>query len=186
MADNHGERLSIGKIRVTQTAGESRVEALVDGTPLWFASPDASFRVSSEGFLSAMLLPAMTTRRPLAAIDAACDVWLDNAGGAIDLFRQFRRLDAIDVIAPRLASVAATPPAGAAPGTAKVDVLYLATRAAGTELHRASWAEWGGSPRVDEALTRARFAVTAFVPSAGLPPGLSLTNRSTSDCLLLS
>ena len=118
MADNHGESLSIGKIRVTQTAGESRVEALVDGTPLWFASPDASFRVSSEGFLSAMLLPAMTTRRPLAAIDAACDVWLDNVGGAIDLFRQFRRLDAIDVIAPRLASVAATPPAGAAPGTA--------------------------------------------------------------------
>ena len=63
---------------------------------------------------------------------------------------------------------------GAAPGTATVDVLYLATRAAGTELHRASWAEWGGSPRVDEALTRARFAVTAFVPSSGLPPGLSL------------
>lgn len=63
---------------------------------------------------------------------------------------------------------------GATPEAAKVDVLYLATRAAGTELHRASWAEWGASERVDEALTRASFAVTAFVPQTGMPPGLSL------------
>ncbi|MFM7295866.1 MAG: hypothetical protein ACKO4Q_01415 [Planctomycetota bacterium] len=63
---------------------------------------------------------------------------------------------------------------GAAPGVAKVDVLYLATRAAGTELHRASWAEWGVSARVDEALTRASFVANAFVPQPGMPPGLSL------------
>ncbi|MBM3974295.1 MAG: hypothetical protein FJ301_09380 [Planctomycetes bacterium] len=63
---------------------------------------------------------------------------------------------------------------GAAPGAAKVDVLYLATRAAGTELHRASWAEWGVSERVDEALTRASFVASAFVPQTGMPPGLSL------------
>lgn len=63
---------------------------------------------------------------------------------------------------------------GSAPGTAKVDVLYLATRAAGNELHRSSWAEWGVSERVDAALTRASFAVTAFLPQTGMPPGLSL------------
>lgn len=62
---------------------------------------------------------------------------------------------------------------GATPGAAKVDVLYLATRAAGNELHRSSWAEWGVSARVDEALTRASFVASAFVPSSGLP-GLSL------------
>jgi len=62
---------------------------------------------------------------------------------------------------------------GAAPGTAKVDVLYLATRAAGNELHRSSWAEWGVSERVDAALTRASFVATAFVPQSGLP-GISL------------
>ncbi len=62
---------------------------------------------------------------------------------------------------------------GATPGTAKVDVLHLATRAAGNELHRSSWAEWGVSERVDAALTRASFVATAFVPQSGLP-GISL------------
>lgn len=63
---------------------------------------------------------------------------------------------------------------GAVPGALRVDVLSLAARAAGTELHRASWAEWGASDRRDEALTRASFVASAFVPSSGLPAGLSL------------
>lgn len=63
---------------------------------------------------------------------------------------------------------------GAVPGALRVDVLSLAARAAGTELHRASWTEWGASERRDEALTRASSVASAFVPSLGMPAGLSL------------
>ena len=44
-------------------------------------------------------------------------------------------------------------------GATRVDVLYLATREFGTELHRSHWTAWPAGPRVDEALTRARLEV---------------------------
>jgi hypothetical protein len=44
-------------------------------------------------------------------------------------------------------------------GAVRVDVLYLATRELGTELHRSHWTAWPAGPRVDEALTRARLEV---------------------------
>jgi hypothetical protein len=63
---------------------------------------------------------------------------------------------------------------GASLGEPRVDVLYLAPRAAGTELQRSSWPAWGSSERLDEALTRASSVAAAFVPSAGMPAGLAL------------
>lgn len=50
----------------------------------------------------------------------------------------------------------------------RVDVLYLASRAQGSELHRASWSNWGVSARVDTALTTASTdPVSATVPAGG-------------------
>jgi hypothetical protein len=59
-------------------------------------------------------------------------------------------------------------PAGA---DTRVDVLYLASRAQGSELHRSSWTNFGVSPRVDEALTTASTSpVSVTVPAVGGVP----------------
>ena len=50
-------------------------------------------------------------------------------------------------------------------GQTRVDVLYLASRSVGTELHRAFWTAWPGSPREEQALTR------ASMTQAPTPPG---------------
>jgi len=63
----------------------------------------------------------------------------------------------------------------------RVDVLYLASRAQGSELHRASWANWGPSPRVDRALTTASTVPTSVTePSgAGIPFAYGWSVRTT-------
>lgn len=107
MADSR-KALRIGAIHTSHVGGESRVEAVVDGVPLWFASPDADFRVASEGFLCSMLLPAMAAGRRLSASDAVCPLWLENIGRAIEVCQKMWRLNPIQVDAPRLTT---TPPA---------------------------------------------------------------------------
>ncbi len=70
-------------------------------------------------------------------------------------------------------------PAGAA---TRVDVLYLASRAQGSELHRSSWANFGVSPRVDEALTTAStspVSVTVPVMGGGIPYSYGWNVRTT-------
>jgi hypothetical protein len=57
----------------------------------------------------------------------------------------------------------------------RVDVLYLANRGPGTELHRSSWASWPLSPRVDEALTRAEMTPSLYSnPILGSPAGFGM------------
>ncbi|HEY8299995.1 MAG TPA: hypothetical protein VIF65_05920 [Methyloceanibacter sp.] len=61
-------------------SGGSRVEADIDGEPLWFDSDDAPLTPSPEGFASALLIAAATRGEPLE-IDAAVDrSWLEQAG----------------------------------------------------------------------------------------------------------
>jgi hypothetical protein len=57
-------------------------------------------------------------------------------------------------------------------GTTRVDVLYLAQRAYGTELHRSHWTAWPASPRIDEALTRASMESVPYTGPVwgGVPP----------------
>ncbi len=60
-------------------------------------------------------------------------------------------------------------------GQTRVDVLFLAPRSEGCELHRARWLDWPTSAREDEELTKARFesvdpgsGIWAGAPGAGL------------------
>ncbi len=66
-------------------------------------------------------------------------------------------------------------------GEARVDVLYLAQRSAGVELHRSHWTTWPASPRVDEALTRATMQVVPNTPPAsGVPMFPSMRSTQVS------
>jgi hypothetical protein len=63
----------------------------------------------------------------------------------------------------------------------RVDVLYLAQRSIGNELHRSHWTAWPASPRIDEALTRATMAsVPNSTPVLGVPPFPSLRSTQVS------
>jgi len=65
-------------------------------------------------------------------------------------------------------------------GATRVDVLYLASRELGTELHRSRWMNWPAGPREDHALTRAALdTVPATSPWANVPPLFPWTLRST-------
>lgn len=50
--------------------GWSRVEALVDGTPVWFESRDVDLEPAGEAFVAAFLIPALAAGRRLAATGA--------------------------------------------------------------------------------------------------------------------
>lgn len=54
-------------------------------------------------------------------------------------------------------------------GRTRVDVLYIASREQGTELHRATWVDWPNSPRIDEKLTDAE--MTTLPPDSEQPFG---------------
>lgn len=60
-------------------------------------------------------------------------------------------------------------------GKTRVDVLYIASREEGTELHRATWFDWPTSPRIDEKLTDA--VLTNEQPTAGQPFGRVLMQQ---------
>jgi hypothetical protein len=63
-------------------------------------------------------------------------------------------------------------------GATRVDVLYLAPRALGIELHRAVWPDWASEPREQHALTRASLEQVPSSPASianGLPPTTTLT-----------
>ena len=80
-------------------SGGSRVEADIDGEPLWFDSDDASLTPSPEGFASALLIAAATRGEPLE-IDAAVDrSWLEQVPGIVRQVKQWWQLPGTRVIA---------------------------------------------------------------------------------------
>ena len=81
-------------------SGGSRVEADIDGEPLWFNSDDAPLTPSPEGFASALLIAAATRGEPLE-IDAAVDrSWLEQVPGIVRQVKQWWQLPGTRVISP--------------------------------------------------------------------------------------
>lgn len=65
-------------------------------------------------------------------------------------------------------------------GHTRVDVLYLAHRERGAELHRSYWQDWPGSPRIDEALTKAHLDQVPYSgPTFGGAPPFPFASRVT-------
>jgi hypothetical protein len=56
-------------------AGRHRVIASVDGSPVWFDSPDTPLAAVSEAYGSALLVPAMHAGRPLRLADPVNETW---------------------------------------------------------------------------------------------------------------
>jgi hypothetical protein len=72
--------LRIGPVVATRHGDATGVEAVVDGTPVWFRSEDVALRASPEAFGCAMLIPSLLARRRLEVSDPVDPAWLDNIG----------------------------------------------------------------------------------------------------------
>jgi hypothetical protein len=70
----------VGDIQRDQHGRETRVTALVDGRPLWFASVDADLLPEPEAFGSALLLSSIHRNRPLVIDARVSSTWADNVG----------------------------------------------------------------------------------------------------------
>jgi hypothetical protein len=77
--------LHIGPVRSETARGLHRVEAQVDGEPLWFESPDQPLSPLIEAIGSAVLFWAARRHRKITFGAIPEDVWLRNVAGALRL-----------------------------------------------------------------------------------------------------
>lgn len=77
--------VEVGPVRLDAAA--NRAEAMVDGTPLWFAADGAALRPSAEAFLCACALPAALARRGLRLATGADPAALAAAQRVLDFTR---------------------------------------------------------------------------------------------------
>jgi len=94
----------------TTPTGGSRVEADVDGEPLWFASDDVVLAASPEAFASAVLITAAARGEPLE-IEAPIDrTWFERVPGIVRQAKQWWQLPGTEIRAAELADVERTRP----------------------------------------------------------------------------
>ena len=72
-------------------AGGWRVEADVDGRPVWFECGDVPLAASPEAFASAFLLPSLAQRRPLVSAAPLDGAWIENAPRLVEIFHRWWR-----------------------------------------------------------------------------------------------
>ena len=82
---NASEPCEIGPVDHVRRGRWSRVQALVNGRPIWFESCDAPLRPSAEAFLSALLVPALHRRSAIRVRAPLSPAWLANADKAASL-----------------------------------------------------------------------------------------------------
>lgn len=76
---------------LARTATGLRVTAEVDGTPVWFESPDLALESSPESFASLFLLPALAHGATLVSVTPLDGTWLANSRHLIDTFARWWR-----------------------------------------------------------------------------------------------
>ena len=81
----------IGPPVAVRTADGWRVSADVDGTLVWFESPDTPLAAAPEAFASAFLLPALAHRRRLSSVAPLDSAWLANAPRLVEIFHRWWR-----------------------------------------------------------------------------------------------
>lgn len=80
--------IDVAPVRCSERCGRYRVEAKVDGQPLWFESSDAPLAAAVEAFGAALLVPALHAGRPLRLAGPVCDRWATNLARLTDEFRR--------------------------------------------------------------------------------------------------
>ena len=118
--------LTIGRPEARDAPGASRVEADVDGTRVWFESPDVALVPAPEAFASAFLLPGLAARARLRSEATLDPAWLAGSRELVKIFREWWRYPRLEpegaagaAAAPAPAPAAFGPPA--APGAAPAD-----------------------------------------------------------------
>ena len=101
-----GSRLRIDEPVVRRSEAGWRLSAEVLGEPLWFSSRDRALEPAPEAFGSALLIPALRSRRRLALESAVSPLWLSNVTRLLEVLEEWWGY-------PRLAPAAR-------PGTARV------------------------------------------------------------------
>jgi hypothetical protein len=81
------------------TPGGSRVEADVDGEPLWFVSHDAVLTASAEAFASALLIPAAIRGEPLEIESPVDRLWIERAPAIVRQVKEWWQVPGTEVIA---------------------------------------------------------------------------------------
>ena len=90
LGGRRGPRLPIdvSAPRTASRRGRQRVEAIVDGRRVWFASDDAALAPATEAFGAALLVPALGAGRPLRLAGPVCPTWAANLQRLADAFGQ--------------------------------------------------------------------------------------------------
>ena len=97
----HAGAVRIRGLRSVPARGDgSRVEAEVDGRPLWFASRDATLTASPEAFASALLIPAATRGVPIELDEPVDPTWLANVPRVLEILDDWWGLPGTRIEAP--------------------------------------------------------------------------------------
>jgi hypothetical protein len=80
--------IDVTKPRLIERGSRRRVEADVDGYPVWFATRDVQLTPAIEAFGSALSVPAMHAGKLLHLHAPACRTWVANAARSTDAFRE--------------------------------------------------------------------------------------------------
>src|SRR5262245_3528310 len=81
------------------TPGGSRVEADIEGEPLWFVSHDAVLTASAEAFASALLIPAAIRGEPLEIESPVDRLWIERAPAIVRQVKEWWQVPGTEVIA---------------------------------------------------------------------------------------
>jgi hypothetical protein len=83
------DTITIERPSLSCANGVHRIEAQVDGAPLWFASADAPLRSSPEGWATLLLLPALHQGRRLRLKEPVCPRWAGQLDQVLDVFARW-------------------------------------------------------------------------------------------------
>lgn len=79
--------IDVGPLQRRSRNGRHRVSANVDGSPVWFDSPDTPLAAAAEAYGSALLVPALHAGRPLRLADPVNETWGVNLAALTNAWR---------------------------------------------------------------------------------------------------
>ena len=95
--------VDVGRIQASRHGNTHRVEATVNGVPLWFETANAPLSPSATALGTTLLPAALYHGRTLSFSDPFCRQWYQNLPATMDRFEQWWR------VAKRLPKTSATP-----------------------------------------------------------------------------
>jgi hypothetical protein len=82
-------QVKVDAIREYTVDGASRVEAIVDGEPLWFESLDLELEPAAEAFAGAALIPALAKQRAVVVDTGLDPVWRGNVRDIVSVLAEW-------------------------------------------------------------------------------------------------